>query len=199
MNDRIRALKGFMEAHHLKPHPWCKLAGVRSSTLYNFLAGTTQHLSSQTLVKLAAAAGVTTDELLGVAQNVTPTGTTVTLSGRIGAGARVYPEADLGKVTVPWAFDTQLDAAVIDGDSMHPMRPGWIVVYESRSTPPKKAMGKLAVVQVAGRPQKVVREVMPGTERDLYTLIGWACAPMQDVEVESVQLVVSIMQPTEKP
>jgi len=195
VTDRVAALKSFMTSHELRPHPWCKQAGVRSSTLYNFLAGTTQHLSSQTLIKLAKAAGVTIDELLGIGKKVVAIGTSVVVTGRVGAGARIYPENDLGNVMVPWAFSTTLDAAIIDGDSLYPVRSGWIVVYESDSSDPRKALGKLAVVTVSGRPQKMVREVLAGSQRDLYTLIGWSSAPIQDIQLDSVQLVVSIMQP----
>lgn len=150
-------------------------------------------------MKLASAAGVTTDELLGVAKEVAPIGTMVPIKGRIGASARLYLEAGLGKVAVPWVFGGKLDAAVIDGDAMSPIRSGWVVVFESDECEPQLAIGKLAVVRVAGRSHKIVREIILGSQRDLYTLIGWACAPMQDVELDSVQLVVSIMQNFDTP
>ena len=43
-------LISFMDARGLKPHPWATKAGIRSSTLYNFLAGKSASLSSDTLI-----------------------------------------------------------------------------------------------------------------------------------------------------
>lgn len=198
MTDKISAFKRFMESRGLKAHPWSKKAGVRSSTIYNFLAGTTEHLSSETLLKLAKAADVTIDEILGAPSPVPAAigGSSVEVVGRVGASAKLYSEQGMGKVTVPWKVESEtLYAATVDGDAMHPVRSGWVVLFERAETPAAKCVGKLAVVTVAGRGQPLIREVMAGSQRDLYTLIGWACAPVEDVEIERVQLVVSIMQP----
>lgn len=194
--DKIAALKKFMESRSLKPHPWALSAGIRSSTLYNFLAGKSATLSSETLEKLAQAAGASVDEILG---RVTAhaDNASVPLKWIVGIHGRLFEMDVEEKVAAPAGAtkDKPLVAARVDGDGLHPVRAGWLVYFEEQATPPEKLVGKLAVVRIAGKPQQMIREVRKGTTAGLYTLLSWSAAPIDDVEIESAHLVVSFTQP----
>lgn len=208
--DRVASLRRFMEARNLKPHPWATAAGIRSSTIYNFLAGSTHSLSTTVLEKLALAAGCSVDEILsGAAQSQPPevrqpstiaapsSRASVEVLWTVGIGGRLHKMEETVTVSRPVGVDPYLSlaAAVIEGDGLHPLRSGWLVYYNRIAVSPEELIGKLAVVIVPGKPQPMIREIARGSQRGLYTLRSWTGAPLEDVEVESAHLVVSICQP----
>lgn len=195
-SEKITALKKFMESRGLKPHPWASSAGIRSSTLYNFLAGKSATLSSETLEKLAVAAGASVDEILGRASTHADSAS-VPLKWIVGIHGRLF-EMEVEGMVAPPAGATKgkpLVAARVDGDGLHPVRAGWLVYFEEQATPPEKLIGKLAVVRVAGKAQQMIREIRRGSTAGLYTLMSWSAAPIDDVEIEEAHLVVSFTQP----
>ena len=188
-----------MRDRGLKPHPWAKSAGLRSSTIYNALAGTTQRLSSDTLQRLAQAAGISVDELLGreTSQPVAAK-RPVQVMGVIGVYGRIYQSDETdGVIERPpgVAADADVVAVRVDGDGLHPIPPGWHVIYEREARDPEGLLKKLAVVLPTGSTHAVVREIRRGSTAGLYTLIGWACAPAEDVEITRAHAVVAIVQP----
>lgn len=194
--EKITALKKFMESRGLKPHPWALSAGIRSSTLYNFLAGKSATLSSETLEKLAVAASASVDEILGRVSTHADSAS-VPLKWIVGIHGRLFEMEVEGKVALPpgASKNKPLIAARVDGDGLHPVRAGWIVFFEEQATQPDKLIGKLAVVTVAGKPQQMIREIRKGSTAGLYTLLSWSAAPIEDVEVVEAHLVVSFTQP----
>jgi len=54
--------------------------------------------------------------------------------------------------------------------------------------------GKLSVVTVAPKMQRLVREIHRGTRVGLYNLTAWSAAIMTDVEITPAHAVVSIAQ-----
>lgn len=195
--EKIAALRSFMERRGLKPHPWAQSAGIRSSTLYNFLAGKSATLSSETLERLAQAAGASVDEILG-REGPRPTGGAgVPLRYTVGILGRLFV-ADVEEVVARPAgvpSDVDLVAARIDGDGLSPLRAGWIVYFEAVARDPSTLSGKLAVVRLPGKPAPLVREIRRGSQAGLFTLLAWTGSPIEDVEVEAAHLVVSIAQP----
>lgn len=185
----------FMTERGLKAHPWARKAGVQSSTLYNYLAGKSASLSTDTLQKLAKAANTTVDELLG---NVAPAPVIgVRVVAVVGIYGRLF-EMDAGEdVQRPAGVPDGVSvvAARIDGDGLHPVPGGWLVFYEQRGREPAELLGKLAVVRVAGAKQSYVREIRRGSTAGLFTLAAWNASPIEDVEIESAHAVLSIAQP----
>lgn len=188
----------FMDAHGLKPHPWATKAGIRSSTIYNFLAGKSDNLSSQTLQRLAKAAGVTVDELLGGVPAKAKAEAYIPVTEVIGIFGRLYPmtenEAELIECPIGVPVGVEVLAAKVDGDGLHPIQSGWYVFYEKTEREPSSLIGKLSVVAVKGQPQRLVRQLQKGSTAGLYTLIAWSSGPIADVEVTSAHAVLSISQ-----
>lgn len=210
--ERSRAaLVSFMDARALKPHPWAQAAGLRSSTLYNFLAGRSHSLSSDSLQRLAKAAGVTVDELLGgepaAAQQQgrpqeagTPgpptSGGSVAIRWLVGIYGRLFPMEKDVIVSRPVGLPDGVEvvAARIDGDGLHPIPTDWMVFFAAQSKPPEEVLGKICVVRIRGSTQAMVREVRRGSAAGLYTLLSWAASPMENVEVLEAHPVLSITQ-----
>jgi transcriptional regulator with XRE-family HTH domain len=205
---KVLALKRFMASRGIKPHPWAQQAGLRSSTLYNFLSGTSKSLSSDSLERLARAAGVTVDELLGSpakpppelpAQATAPLAVEakrVSLRWTVGIYGRLF-EMDAVTIDRPVgiAADEDVVAARVDGDGLHPVPPGWTVFFTRASHDPTALVGKVAVVRVPGHAQMLVREVRRGTQAGLWTLLSWNAAPLENVEITAAHLILAITQP----
>jgi phage repressor protein C with HTH and peptisase S24 domain len=61
---RRKQLRQFIDARDLKIRAWCREAGLKSDgTVRNFLAGVTKSMTQETVAKLAAAEGVTPDQI----------------------------------------------------------------------------------------------------------------------------------------
>ena len=193
---KVAALKRFMEAHGLKPHPWAQAAGLRSSTLYNFLSGKSLSLSGDTLERLAKAAGATVDEILsGEKTNKQAQGPDVWIRFSVGVFGRLFEMEKPVQVQRPAGVPPEVEvvAARVDGDGLHPIPGGWVVYYEAKPRDPEALIGKLCVVQVAGG-QRLIREIRRGPNSGLYTLLSWTASPMEQVEVQAAHLVISISQ-----
>ncbi len=193
----------FMERRGLKPHPWAQQAGIRSSTLYNFLSGVSDNLTANTLQKLAHAAGTTVDELLGLAprpDKVQPA-PLVRVTGVIGIYGRMFDVDIESEVERPigLAPDLAVLAARIDKDGLHPVPGGWLLYYEAAPRDPEQLLNKLAVVSTVHGQQRLVREIRRGSRMGLYTLYAWNAAAVDDVEIETAHAVVSISQTLERP
>lgn len=187
-----------MDARGLKPHPWATKAGIRSSTLYNFLAGKSASLSSDTLQKLAKVAGCTVDELLEGKGPAVGGGlpALVPVTALVGVYGRLFEVEEVTGIERPAGVPVGVEvlAARVDGDGLHPIPAGWHVFYEAKPRPPVELIGKLAVVAVEGRVERLVRQLQKGSTAGLYTLIAWGSGPMTDVEVKAAHAVLSIAQ-----
>lgn len=194
--DRAAALKRFMESRGLKAHPWATAAGLRSSTLYNFLSGKSQSLSSESLERLAQAAGATVDEILSgeTTAKVVAQGT-VWMRYTVGVFGRLFAMDSPTQIARPSGVPQDVDviAARIDGDGLHPIPNGWTVFYEALERDPETLVGKLCVVKTPTAPLQI-REIRRGTQRGLYTLLAWSASPVEDVQVTAAHLVISISQ-----
>lgn len=197
IRDNRNNLISFMEARGLKPHPWATKAGIRSSTLYNFLAGKSASLSSDTLQKLAKAAGATVDEVLGgTPPEKKREPNKVPVTALVGVYGRLFTMEETKQIERPVGVPEGVEvlAAKIDGDGLHPIPSGWYVFYEAKPRTPSELVGKLAVVEVRSQPQRLVRQIQKGSTAGLYTLVAWTSGPLADVEVAAAHAVVSIAQ-----
>lgn len=65
--DTLRArLRKFMDHRNLTVADWCRRAGIDAGSLYSFVRSRTNDLGATRLLALAAAEGVSMDEMLGV-------------------------------------------------------------------------------------------------------------------------------------
>lgn len=207
------ALQSFMDAKGLKPHPWAQAAGLRSSTLYNFLAGRSHSLTSDSLQRLAQAAGATVDEILSgkpaaphkpsrleeaPPRQPTPTSTgpVVPIKWLVGVYGRLFEMDRAVEVSRPVGVPPGVEAvaARVDGDGLHPIPSDWLVFFEAAAKPPEAVVGKLCVVRMRGSQQPMIREVRKGATPGLYTLLSWSASPMENVEVVEAHPVLSITQ-----
>ena len=194
------SLRAFMERRGLKPHPWAQKAGLRSSTIYNLLAGKSHTLSSESLRKLAHAAGATVDELLGIepAPRATPVkeGLRVPMRWIVGAFGRLHHMEETALAPFPpgVATSTELEAARIDTDVLRPIPGGWILYFEKAPRPPQDLLGTLAVVRVRTSTEPLIREIRRGSTLGLYSLMSLNSAPIEDAEIVSAHRVVAFLQ-----
>lgn len=192
---KVTALRRFMEARGLKPHPWAQAAGLRSSTIYNFLSGKSLSLSSDTLERLAKAAGATVDEILSGEKTNNMIEAPVLVPYTVGVYGRLFAMDKPLHVQRPAGVPAEVEvvAARIDGDGLHPVPDGWMVYFEAQPRDPELLVGKLCVVQVAGG-QRLIREIRRGQNPGLYTLLSWSASPMEQAQIQAAHLIISIAQ-----
>jgi transcriptional regulator with XRE-family HTH domain len=192
---KVVAFKRFMDERGLKPHPWAQAAGLRSSTIYNFLSGKSLSLSSDSLERLAKAAGASVDEILSGEKTNNMSEAPVLVPYTVGVYGRLFSMDRPLHVQRPAGVPAEVEvvAARIDGDGLHPIPDGWIVYFEAKPRDPEALIGKLCVVQVAGG-QRLIREIRRGQNPGLYTLLSWTASPMEQAQVQAAHLIISIAQ-----
>lgn len=121
----------------------------------------------------------------------------VPVIGYIGAGAEVHTIDDhpkgqgLDLVDPPQGISDCV-AARIKGDSMHPLRDGWLIFWAKHQDGiPDDCLGELCVVQVKDGPL-LVKDVRRGTKKGLYRLESWNAPPREDVAVEWASRIIDI-------
>lgn len=107
----------------------------------------------------------------------------------VGAGAEVFPIDDhaqgqgLEPVDAPIGMENCV-GAIIRGDSMHPLRDGWLIFWERDQTGvPEECVGQLCVCQVKDGPT-LVKDLRKGTKKGLYRLESWNAPTREDVRLE---------------
>ena len=111
---------------------------------------------------------------------------------RIGAGSIVYPldDYELGNAAdfierPPGLEQTELVSVRIEGDSMHPLRSGWLVFYSKAVDGiDPAALGRLSAVKLANDGPLYIKELHRGSEPGRMTLTAWNAPPVENVEVE---------------
>lgn len=116
----------------------------------------------------------------------------------VGAGAELFPLDDhpqgrgLEMVPAPPGVIDPCVAAKIRGDSMHPLRDGWLVFWiKDQDGVPVACLGKLCVIQVKDGPT-LLKELHAGSKKGFYTLTSWNAPPRTDVHVEWASPVIDI-------
>lgn len=186
------ALQSFLKSHNLKPHNVAKKAGIASSTLYNFLAGTSASLSADVLQKIADTQKVAVDELLGGTSTQL-----VKLIYHIGIFGKMFKNEEIALVGRPVGVphDATLIAAEVKGDGLMPLGNGWRVFFNEKPQEPNSLLGRLCVVRTRGTDQPMIREIRKGSTPGLYSLHLWNATPIDDVEIVAAHHILSITQP----
>lgn len=116
----------------------------------------------------------------------------------IGAGAEIYPIDDypqggsVEKVDPPPGVVGPMVAGVIRGDSMHPLKDGWLIFWaKDQDGVPEECLGRLCVVQVKDG-STMVKEVHRGARKGLYNLLSWNAPARQDVRLDWASRIIDI-------
>lgn len=186
------AFKAWLAANRITPHKAAKLAGVSPGTIYNFLSGVSDSLSSGVLRKLADATGSSVDAILTGAKPPQ----TVPVTHRIGALGRMFSVSDDETITLsypPGVTDRgELSAAIVEGEGMHPIPSGWAVFFVDQPEAPETLIGEMAVVRFAGGGDRpVVRTIRRGPEQGLFNLQAFNGTLIEAVEIIAAHRVVS--------
>lgn len=117
--------------------------------------------------------------------------------GAIGAGAVVIPFSDLETtgelVPKPAGFERyDVEAYEIQGDSMYPLKEGWLVfVQKNRTVDAKMITRRLCVVGLPSG-EALLKEVHPGQRKGRFNLHSWNAPPRSDVALDWANPVIDI-------
>lgn len=192
--DRRReALRRFIERSGTNANALAKRAGVRSSTIYNYLSGTSQGLSLDVVAKLAEAGGGTIDELLG---NTTGRPGPIPVQYEVGVHGRMFGVDRMMQIERPDWLPPGEDviAALAPGEALRPMPGDWTVLFRREPQPPDELLGRLCVVRAQNHGEPLLREIRRGSQRGLFDLFWWSAPPISDVVVQAAHLVLSLSQ-----
>jgi len=187
-NDNRRdAFRAWVSDHGPSVSDVAKKAGIPPTTLYSYLAGKSQSLKGSTQERIAAAYSVPVDNLFGGASSVRRD---VGVWGKIGARADVYPLSDfthdpMYEVELPPTLNADEDyvAFEIDGFSMPPAEPGWLVVFRNVEVTPDDLINSACLVDTAdGR--RLFKRLRQGYEPGRFNLESWDGTPLiENVDV----------------
>jgi transcriptional regulator with XRE-family HTH domain len=153
------------------------------------------------LVQIARALNYNPNWLLtgeGEPENIPSDDGMCPIVGYIGAGAQIFPYDDhaqgegFGMVPKPPHFVGDCVAVAIRGNSMRPLKEGWLVFYRRDSDGvPDECLNELCVVKIADGPT-LVKDLRRGRKPGRYRLDSWNADPMEDVVLEWAALVIDI-------
>lgn len=201
MAARIRALR---HALGLSQAAFANLVGVDQSNVSRWEHGASP--DDAHVVRLAELAGVHPAEFrygeLPEAETAPRAAgpAKVPVVGYVGGGQEVFPHDDhalgagLEEVEAPEGVGGGTVVAVrIRGESMHPMRDGWLLFYR-RDQPgvPDECLNRLCIVKLADDGPMMVKEVRRGYRRNRFVLTSWNAAPIEDVRIDWAAPVLSI-------
>ena len=124
----------------------------------------------------------------------------VAVVGYVGAGQEIFPHDDhalgggLEEVEAPEGVGRQAMVALrIRGESMHPMREGWLLFYRrDQQGVPEDCLNRLCVVKLAGDGPLLVKELRRGYKPNYFILSSWSAPPIEDVRLDWAAPVLSI-------
>ena len=165
-------------------------AGVPQTTLYSYASGKSQSLKGITQEKVASAYGVRVEDLFNPGVAVHPE---IGVWGKIGARAEIYPLTDytsdpMYQVQLPATLDPEEEyvAFEIEGYSMPPAEPGWLVVFRRIEVTPEDLLNAPCLVDTRDG-QRLFKRLRKGYAPGRYNLESWDGSPIiEDVAVVSV-------------
>ena len=125
---------------------------------------------------------------------------TAPVVGYVGAGQEVFAHDDhalgggLEEVEAPEGVGEDPVVAVrVRGESMHPMRDGWLLFYRrDQHGVPDACLNRLCIVKLAEDGPIMVKEVRRGYRAHHFVLTSWNAPPLEDVRVDWAARVLSI-------
>lgn len=196
LGRRIRLLRESLERTQTD---FAGMLGVDQSTVARWESGRTP--KARHVALLASLAGLHPMEFI-YGRPSGPGRATAPVVGYVGAGQQVFTIDDhaLGagldevESLVSHASGGPAVVAVrIRGDSMHPMKDGWLLFYtRDQDGVPAECVGRLCVLQVADDGPALVKEIRRGYRPGTFTLASWNAPPMEDVTLAWAAPVLAI-------
>jgi len=192
IDSRREAFNAWVREHGPTIADVARRAGVPQTTLYSYASGKSQSLKGITQEKVASAYRVRVEDLFSVGEALAPPAE-IGVWGKIGARAEIYPLTDyisdpMYQVELPAALslDEEYVAFEIEGYSMPPAEPGWLVVFRKIEVVPDDLLNSPCLVDTKdGR--RLFKRLRKGYTAGRYNLESWDGSPMiEDVEVVSV-------------
>lgn len=182
--DRLAFMR-YLGARGLSVYAVHKGAGVGKSTLSNWLRGSSDSLTVKTERAILEYLDATREEVF----TTTNSPAKVPLVGRVAAGEHVvmFDASDIRYVDFPPGLKPgrQYECLEVDGYSMPPALPGWLVFYSVEPVDVEKVLNQPCVVRLDdGRLLfKVVRRF--GAETDRWSLHSWSptVPPIEPVKI----------------
>ncbi|MGH7187326.1 MAG: XRE family transcriptional regulator [Pseudomonadota bacterium] len=196
---RVRALR---KSLGLSQARFAELVGVDQSNVSRWENGAMPEDAH--IVKLAELAGAHPAEFRYGAQAEPDAAESrrrkVPVVGYVGAGQTVFALDDhamgagLDEVEAPEGVgDGTVIAVLVRGDSMHPMRDGWLLFYRrDQDGVPDDCLNRLCIVKLADDGPILVKELHKGYRPNRYILTSWNAPPLQDVGLDWAAPVLSI-------
>jgi hypothetical protein len=190
IESRRDAFNAWVQANGPTIADVARRAGVPQTTLYSYASGKSQSLKGITQEKVATAYRVRVEDLFSGASTVQPE---IGVWGKIGARAEIYPLSDftsdpMYQVQLPATLDSEEEyvAFEIEGYSMPPAEPGWLVVFRKSEVTPDDLLNAPCLVDTAdGR--RLFKRLRKGYTPGRYNLESWDGSPiMEDVEITTV-------------
>ncbi len=195
---RREAFVRWQRANGLTVAAICRASGVPESTIRSYIKGKASSLKGTTQALIADAYGVSTADLFGDSQS----DGTLDVVGRIGPGGDASSVHRDGEAAVYRAelYPAQvapedLVGFEIDGFSMPPAGPGWIIVFRRKAPPPESLVGTPCMVNLDdGR--RLFRRLRRGYSAGKWNLESWDGSPLiEDVEVLEALPLVAVIPP----
>lgn len=195
-------LKLLREKARLSQTGLARIANVSQQLVSQIENGTNS--STKNLPALAKALGVKVSEIdPSFADEGTPQESVIPVMGYIGAGGEVSPEFEqvppdgLDQIVLPFLVPGDLIALEVQGVSMLPIyKPGTvIVVWREQRRPIETFYGEDAAVRT-GDGRRFLKTISRGSNRKLVTLNSTNALPIEDVHLEWIGEIFTIMPPT---
>lgn len=195
LGGRIKSLR--KDELTLTQEKFAELIGTSQATVSRWEQGRYKPQDDLMLGRVASLAGKSLVEFcFGIVKGERR----VAVAGIVGAGTQVFPIDDhplgegLDEVAAPEGIgDINVVAVRVRGDSMLPMKDGWLLFYRrDQMGVPDDCLNRLCVVRVAGDGPVLVKELRRGYSKGRYTLASWNASPMEDIELEWAAKVLSI-------
>ena len=190
IDSRRTAFNAWVAEHGPTVADVARRAGVPQTTLYSYASGKSQSLKGITQEKIASAYRVRVEDLFGDSRRTQPE---VGVWGKIGARAEIYPLTDyisdpMYQVQLLATLDPEEEyvAFEIEGYSMPPAEPGWLVVFRKIEVTPDDLLNAPCLVDTKdGR--RLFKRLRKGYAPGRYNLESWDGSPViEDIEVLAV-------------
>ena len=124
----------------------------------------------------------------------------VSVVGYVGAGQEIFAVDDhalgagLEEVEAPEGVGRNPMVAVrVRGESMHPLRDGWLLFYRrDQQGVPEACLNRLCIVKLVGDGPVLVKELHRGYRHGHFVLSSWNAPPIEDVRLDWAAVVLSI-------
>ena len=196
---RIRALRKLLD---LSQASFARRVGVDQSNVSRWERGAPP--DDGHIVRLAALAGQHPAAFrygrLAETDLEAPPPDIVSVVGYVGAGQEIFAHDDhalgagLEEVEAPEGVGRDTMVAVrVRGESMHPLRNGWLLFYRrDQHGVPEACMNRLCIVKLADDGPVLVKELRRGYRDGHFVLSSWNAPPIEDVRLDWAAPVLSI-------